>query len=469
MRRARTRRNERPRAPVGGSRSRRAAPAGVAGSRARAARELAPAEGEHGAARRRAGSVARRADAATDRAASLRPLTRPACADGARQAARIRRRRGRHDLAGVGRASERRRSRRAALRARGRARRAGVSAGDRERRRRGGRRGDPSARGCRRFRRRQSRLGCAALFARVQPESRALAERNARVPGGRGRSPVSRNRCPTRRAPARSARCRPSCCWHRAGGACCSTGCCTGARGTCSSASARPDAVAGWGEDAGLVEWQRGHTYADPFLFERDGHHHLFVEDVAPGTDRGVISHVELRPGNDPGTPVPILQADHHLSYPFVFSHGGEVYMIPETGDVSQIRLYRAARFPTEWELDRVLVDDIRAADATLIEAEGRWWMFATVGGRGTTLGDELHLFLAGSPLGPWAPHPANPIVSDVRAARPAGAILRDGDRLVRPGAGRFSTLRLGGLAARDHRAHARSLRGTRDRTAPAP
>ena len=195
----------------------------------------------------------------------------------------------------------------------------------------------------------------------------------------------------------------------------------------------RPDAVTGWGEDAGLVAWQRGHTYADPFLFERDGHHHLFVEDVPPGTDRGVISHVELRPGNDPGTPVPILQADHHLSYPFVFSHGGEVYMIPETGDVSQIRLYRAARFPTEWELDRVLVDDIRAADATLIEADGRWWMFAAVGGRGTTLGDELHLFLAGSPLGPWAPHPANPIVSDVRAARPAGAILRDGDRLVRP------------------------------------
>jgi hypothetical protein len=173
--------------------------------------------------------------------------------------------------------------------------------------------------------------------------------------------------------------------------------------------------------------------YADPFLFERDGRHHLFVEDVSPGTDRGVISHVELRPGNDPGTPVPVLEADHHLSYPFVFSHGGEVYMVPETADVAQIRLYRAARFPTDWEFDRVLVDGIRAADATLLEAEGRWWMFASVGGRGTTLGDELHLFHSSSPLGPWVAHPANPVVSDVRAARPAGRILRDGDRLVRP------------------------------------
>ena len=187
------------------------------------------------------------------------------------------------------------------------------------------------------------------------------------------------------------------------------------------------------GEDAGLVRWQRGHIYADPFLFERDGQHHLFFEDVPLGTGRGEISHVELHPGGEPATPVPVLQADHHLSYPFVFSHGGEVYMIPETGDVAQIRLYRAVRFPTEWELDRVLVDDIRAADATLLEADGRWWMFASVGGRGTTLGDELHLFLADSPLGPWARHPGNPVVCDIRAARPAGAILRDGDRLVRP------------------------------------
>jgi hypothetical protein len=196
----------------------------------------------------------------------------------------------------------------------------------------------------------------------------------------------------------------------------------------------QPDALAGWGEDAGLVTWKRGHTYADPFLFERDGRHHLFVEDVAPGTGRGVISHVELRPGSaDAEPPVPVLQTDHHLSYPFVFSHGGEIYMVPETGDVSQIRLYRAASFPTVWEFDRVLVDDIRAADATLLEADGRWWMFASVGGYGTTLVDELHLFLAASPLGPWTPHRGNPIVSDVRTARPAGAILRDGDRLVRP------------------------------------
>ncbi len=197
----------------------------------------------------------------------------------------------------------------------------------------------------------------------------------------------------------------------------------------------RADALTGWGEDEGLVEWSRGHTYADPFLFEHEGLHHLFVEDVAPGAaGRGVISHVELRPGGRAGAPVPVLEAAHHLSYPFVFAYGGDVFMIPETAEASQIQLYRATAFPTEWELDRILVDDIYAADATLLEANGRWWMFASVGSLGTTLGDELHLFFAESPLGPWTPHPGNPVVSDIRCARPAGALLRDGERLVRPG-----------------------------------
>ena len=41
--------------------------------------------------------------------------------------------------------------------------------------------------------------------------------------------------------------------------------------------------------------------------------------------------------------------------------------------------------------------------------------------------------FHAPSLEGPWHPHPRNPIVSDVRGARPAGPFIHDGDRLLRP------------------------------------
>jgi hypothetical protein len=46
---------------------------------------------------------------------------------------------------------------------------------------------------------------------------------------------------------------------------------------------------------------------------------------------------------------------------------------------------------------------------------------------------DELHLYFADSPLGPWKPHARNPIVSDVRTARPAGRLFTLNGALFRP------------------------------------
>jgi hypothetical protein len=186
-----------------------------------------------------------------------------------------------------------------------------------------------------------------------------------------------------------------------------------------------------WQGDPALVEWQPGHIYADPFLFEHEGRHHLFVEHVPAGEQRGVISHVEV--GNGAKSPQPVIEAQHHLSYPFVFEHGGEIFMIPETSAVGRVELHRAVEFPHRWELDTVLLDDIGAVDATVLEHDGRLWMLVGVAGPGASSLDELHVFSADALRGPWQPHPRNPVVSDVRGARPGGAVLREGGRLIRP------------------------------------
>jgi hypothetical protein len=68
-----------------------------------------------------------------------------------------------------------------------------------------------------------------------------------------------------------------------------------------------------------------------------------------------------------------------------------------------------------------------------LCEHGGRWWLFAAIAPYGGAA-DELHLFHAPSPLGPWTPHRGNPVKSDVRGARPAGRPFRHGGRLLRPG-----------------------------------
>ncbi len=193
--------------------------------------------------------------------------------------------------------------------------------------------------------------------------------------------------------------------------------------------------TAGWSHVAAEVRFRSGHVYADPFLFEHDGRHHLFCEEVLPGTGRGVISHTELPLDAGPADPPQVVLSEpHHLSYPFVFAHEGDLYLVPESSAASRVQLYRAVDFPRRWERDAILLEDVDAADATLLLHEGRWWLFASVAAVGASSLDELHLYFAEDLRGPWQPHPRNPVVSDVRCARPAGAIQRWGSRLIRLG-----------------------------------
>jgi hypothetical protein len=192
--------------------------------------------------------------------------------------------------------------------------------------------------------------------------------------------------------------------------------------------------VNAWGGDDGLVRWGDARIYADPFLFEHDGRHHLFCEEVPHDGPRGVISHTELRlDGATADPPKRVLEAPYHLSYPFVFVHQNDVFMIPETSAARRVELYRAVAFPHEWEREAVLLEDINAADATFLVHGDRLWLFAAVAAANASSLDELHLFWSEAIRGPWHPHPCNPVVSDVRCARPAGPIQRWDGQLVRP------------------------------------
>ena len=116
-----------------------------------------------------------------------------------------------------------------------------------------------------------------------------------------------------------------------------------------------------------------------------------------------------------------------------MFRVGDAWYMIPETNKRRRIELYRAERFPVGWTFDRTLVDDIDAVDATLLEHEGRWYLFTSIGEPGIDRTEELHILVADSPFGPFAAHPENPVVADVRRARMGGQFFRHHGRLYRP------------------------------------
>jgi hypothetical protein len=182
-----------------------------------------------------------------------------------------------------------------------------------------------------------------------------------------------------------------------------------------------------------LIAPPTGRFYADPFLFQRDGRRFIFFEDYDWSCRRAAICYVELDESGRHCSPRPALSQDCHLSYPFVFEDGDTVYMLPETAGRRTVELYRAVRFPDEWTLDRVLLRDVSATDATLLRHDDRLWLFTAIAVDGGRAVDELFLFSSESLQGEWEPHPMNPVVSDVRRARPGGRIFTRDGQLVRP------------------------------------
>lgn len=173
--------------------------------------------------------------------------------------------------------------------------------------------------------------------------------------------------------------------------------------------------------------------WADPFPVRVNDKYFVFVEEYVYGSGKGHIAVIEVNRGEHM-PPITVLERDYHLSYPCIFRFQETLYMIPETRDNQTVELYRCTEFPTKWELDTVLLQDVNASDATVMEHEGKWWMFVNLGQKNyPTDWDELSLFYADTPKGPWQPHRRNPVKSDVRGSRPAGHVFNWRGSLYRP------------------------------------
>jgi len=185
--------------------------------------------------------------------------------------------------------------------------------------------------------------------------------------------------------------------------------------------------------DARMIAPPRDRFWADPFVIERGGDTYVFFEELVYSTGRGRIVASKLSEIGALEPPFVVLERDYHLSYPFLFEWKGDLYMLPETSENRTIEVYRCVGFPDRWEKHCVLMSDVIAVDATLKEIDGRWWMFVNIAAPGASTCDELHIFHAPEPFGPWLPHAANPVKSDVRSARPAGALFRKDNHWIRP------------------------------------
>jgi len=179
------------------------------------------------------------------------------------------------------------------------------------------------------------------------------------------------------------------------------------------------------------IESPPGRFFADPFLLERDGQRWVFFEDFDYASGRGHVSCAPIDRHDGLGAPIRVLDRPYHLSYPCVFSHDGELFMVPETWYNGAVELYRCRRFPDDWRLEKTLFQG-RAVDTSVWIDKGRCWFFVTLL-EPHGYGSQLWVFHSESLTGAWTPHPASPLSTDVRTSRGAGAILQHNGRLLRP------------------------------------
>lgn len=175
--------------------------------------------------------------------------------------------------------------------------------------------------------------------------------------------------------------------------------------------------------------------WADPCVVRRNDDFYVFIEEYCYETKRGHISVLAIDRNGIYGQPVRVLEREYHLSYPCVFEDGNNLFMIPESSENRTIDLYRCLEFPAKWEFVKTLLDDISAVDTTVFHHQGKWWMFTdVVENTGASSCEELFLFHSDDLVdGAWTPHRNNPLVSDVRRARPAGRIFLHEGKLYRP------------------------------------
>ena len=188
-------------------------------------------------------------------------------------------------------------------------------------------------------------------------------------------------------------------------------------------------------QTAGDVRWlptlNRDRYFADPFGIRAGDSITIMAEEFDYRSQRGRISTLITNGHTIEKEAEPVIELEYHMSYPYLFEHNGHRYCVPEVHQSGEVSLFRADRFPYTWRKVATILRDFAAVDSTLFEYNDRWWLFCTNQEFGANT--KLYAWHAPSLFGPWEPHSANPLKTDICSSRPAGTPFVFRGELYRP------------------------------------
>ncbi len=164
----------------------------------------------------------------------------------------------------------------------------------------------------------------------------------------------------------------------------------------------------------------------DPFVFEYQGKTYIFAEVYSVFRQRGAIGYC-CYDGTRFTKWKTVIAEPYHMSYPFLMERDGEVYMIPETYQNGDVHVYRATRFPDQWERMHVMKDHVHYVDTTLMTMNGTDYAFTY-----DIETDPKRLLLYSLQNGRMDDDCCRVLSTDDAVARPGGYVFQKDGRWIR-------------------------------------
>jgi len=177
--------------------------------------------------------------------------------------------------------------------------------------------------------------------------------------------------------------------------------------------------------NAFIIKNPKNHFLADPFVINEENKNYCFMEDYDFSSSKGHIVAYEITSNGVKKLGI-ALKEEFHLSFPFLFRYNSKIYMLPETSENNDIRIYESIEFPLKWKLSRVIKSNLFAVDSMVFEYQDKWWLFSNINPiNGPDTCSELSIFYGDNPLTEeWTPHPNNPVIFSPSSARNGGLII---------------------------------------------
>ena len=152
---------------------------------------------------------------------------------------------------------------------------------------------------------------------------------------------------------------------------------------------------------------------ADPFFIKEKDTFYLFFEHQK-NQSNAEIALMTSTDGVNYDFKGTVLKEKFHLSYPLVFKHKDDFFMLPETKRAGHILLYKSYNFPNDWRVFDTLVKNVKLKDPTIYLSDTLNILVAS--------DDHMNLFMyqSDSLLGDWELH-KRPKVLMGTEARPGG------------------------------------------------